>query len=288
MTAPIEQGNDADATALQRAASITEFLAIWLEADLLPPEHQRAFDKYYGSYKRHFPARLQHYYGRQIREVLGLIRETPRCRVLEIGSGMGTESLWMAMQGASVHAVELTPERFQVALARKELLERSLGRSLECEFVNMSLLDLADEELFDIIWMEQAFHHLEPRNQVIEKLASLLKPGGHMVISEANALNPLLQLQLFRRRGFKTLKEFQGPDGRIHAYGDERILGARRLTNLLERVGIAMSSVSHYRLFPNHRWFDGLLAVEEAAPKWMFPLFTHYNYVGRKASAGQR
>jgi hypothetical protein len=48
--------------------------------------------------------------------------------------------------------------------------------------------------------------HLEPRADVVAKLARLVVPGGHVVFSEANGWNPLLQAFLFKLRGTKTMQ----------------------------------------------------------------------------------
>jgi SAM-dependent methyltransferase len=268
----------------EQARDISEFLLMWLDREWLTPPHQKVLLTYYGSYKRHFPPRLQHYYRRQTEEVMSLIRAQPGARVLEIGSGTGTESLWMAMQGASVQAVELTRDRFEVANARKAILEADLGRHIECEFTNGSLLDMTPIESFDVVWMEQAFHHLEPRQEVVDRVLMLLKPGGHVVISEANSLNVLLQAQVIRGRGFKTVKYFEDHLGRRHPYGDERILSGGTLSRLFAKRGVHIVSLQYFRLFPNHPAFDRLLWLEQLTPQWLRPLFTHYNYVGRKTA----
>lgn len=265
-----------------QATTIAEFLKLWLTRETLPPAEQRTLWEYYAGYRRHFPPRLQHHYCRQIEEVMQLLQRQPGARVLEIGCGTGTESLWMALRGAQVDAIELSQERFRTANARKALLESELGRPLQCRFINETVMDLAPEQPYDILWMEQAFHHLEPREVMVDKLAGIVRPGGHIVISEANGLNPLLQAQLFSQRGFRTIRHFEDHLGRRHPYGDERVLSAGRLAGLFSRRGVERVSVAYYRLFPNGPAFDRLLAVEEAAPRWLPPLFTHYNYVGMK------
>jgi len=266
----------------ERAATISDFPALWLTGDLLAPREQETLNGYYASYQRRFPDRLRHYYRRQIQEVLALIEAWPGARVLEVGCGTRTESLWMAMSDATVEAVELAKARFEVANARKALLESDLGRKLNCKFINGTLLDMEAANQYDIIWMEQAFHHLEPRAQVVEKIAGLLKSGGHVVISEANALNPLLQARLFLERGFNTIGEFTDEEGRRYPYGNEGILSASRLAKLLGLAGITTVSIEHFRVFPNSPAWDDLLPFEVRVPGWIRPAFTHYNYVGRK------
>lgn len=267
--------------------TISEFLQQWLSKETLPEAEQKILWQYYEGYRRHFPPRLQHYYRRQTDETMALLAANPGARVLEIGCGAGTESLWMALQGAQVDAIELSQERFRTAMARKVVLERELGRTLQCRFINETVFDLEVTQPYDLLWMEQTFHHLEPREAMVDKLASIVRPGGHIVVSEANGLNPLLQAQLFAQRGFsfKTIRHFEDHLGRLHPYGDERILSARRLSRLFERRGVDQVSVEHFRLFPNSPVFDNLLSWEEAAPGWLPPLFTHYNYVGIKRSA---
>lgn len=266
------------------ATNISEFLAQWLSKETLPEAEQKILWQYYASHRRHFPPRLQHYYRRQTDEIMELLRRNPGARVLEIGCGTGTESLWMAMQGAQVDAIELSQERYRTAMARKAVLERELGRTLQCRFINETVFEMAVTQPYDVLWMEQTFHHLEPREAMVDKLVAIVRRGGHIVVSEANGLNPLLQAQLWAQRGFsfKTVRHFVDHKGREHPYGDERVLSARSLSRLFRRRGVEQVSLEHYRLFPSGPNFDGLLSWEEAAPRWLPPLFTHYNYVGIK------
>jgi len=204
--------------------------------------------------------------------------------VLEVGCGCGTESLWMALNGAEVDGIDINAERLQVAERRRQVLERELNRPLKARFAVQSVLAMDTPAQYDIIWMEQAFHHLEPRQQVVEKLASLLRPNGVVIISEVNAMNPLLQLQLFMKRGFRTTREFTDHDGLTHCYGNERVLSAGRLAKLMAAVGIDRENVVHYRIFPNQQLFKGLAWLEDLVPGAFTPLFSHYNFIGKKTS----
>ena len=136
-----------------------------------------------------------------------------------------------------------------------------------------------------MIWMEQAFHHLEPRAKVLKQIAKLLRPGGRVVFSEANALNPLLQLQLLRARGFKMFYTVETGRGKV-IYGNERVLSRGSLKRLLRGVGIEHVSSRYYRLFPARAMFEPLFGLERRIPSsfWLAPIFTHYNLVGRKVA----
>ena len=272
-------------SAFLAATDISEFLDVWLSNKTLDGEAAKTFANYYSSYTRSFSPRMRRLYTRQICEAERVLERAPTASILEVGCGLGTESLWLALKGGDVQAVDVRQDRIDAAKARQRVLETEIGHPLTCAFSCGSFLKLEDEESFDLIWMEQAFHHLEPRQDVVKRTARLLKPGGYLVISEANALNPLLQLELFIRRGVPRVTTHQGPDGTCHAYGVERITSAIVLARTFERVGIRRISVCHYRMFPNSLVFDRFAGIEEIlARNALAPLLTHFNYVGQKTA----
>jgi 2-polyprenyl-3-methyl-5-hydroxy-6-metoxy-1,4-benzoquinol methylase len=263
-------------------SSISRFLGIWLDHRLLPDREEQILKGYYSNYCRSFTTRLQSHYEDQTSELMNLVLAGGSPDVLEIGCGCGTESLWMAMRGARVHGIDVKADRLRVAECRQRVLERELRTDITCRFECIPLLELDEHLTYDIVWLEQAFHHLEPREEVLEKIVSLLKPGGHVVISEANALNPILQAQLVAKRGFTTVKTYTDERGKPHAYGNERVISGPALRGKLERLGFTTVSLRHFRLFPHHRRFDAWARMEEIVPKWLYPVFTHYTYVGQK------
>ncbi|NWG24073.1 MAG: class I SAM-dependent methyltransferase [Pseudorhodoplanes sp.] len=263
-------------------SSIDAFLAWWLENDVLDEPHASVFNGYYAGYRSKFGPYLRHHYRGQTEEIGRLIAERSKPSLLEVGGGCGTEALWFALRGARVLAVDVNNERLAVARARQRIVERGIGRPLDLEFRFCSLFDLPPEPSFDLVWMEQAFHHVEPRAQVYGTIAGLLKREGHVVISEANAWNPLLQLVLFRRRGFRTIVERTTEQGEHILYGNERITIPAVLARGFADAGIEQQSVRYFRVLPNVRAADAFLPLEKWVPRRAAPLFSHYNYVGRK------
>jgi 2-polyprenyl-3-methyl-5-hydroxy-6-metoxy-1,4-benzoquinol methylase len=161
-------------------------------------------------------------------------------------------------------------------------MEQRLDREITCTFGNRSLLDLGKSKRFDIIWMAQTFHHLEPRNNVFDKLAELIKQNGYIIISESNAWNPAIQLSLLKKRGLNTTTEFIDESGKKHSYGAERILAPMTLCKEFNKRGVKKTKVRFFRILPNKKIADKLLNIERKVPRWFKPLFTHYNYVGKK------
>ena len=89
-----------------RPRAPSDFLAAWFSRPMLPPAEQAEFDGYYLRFRRAFGPRLWHWYDRQLAELGAGLAERPGARVLEIGMGTATESLWVAMQGAEVTDVK--------------------------------------------------------------------------------------------------------------------------------------------------------------------------------------
>ena len=265
--------------------TIADFLQWWLKNDVLSAPHAATFKAYYAGYIARFGSYVRHHYTDQTREICGFIRESEAPRLLEVGGGCGTEALWFALQGARVVAVDINEDRLATARARQEIVEQGIGRRLDLEFRSCSLFNVEESGNFDLIWMEQAFHHVEPRDEVYATISRLLAPGGRIVISEANGWNPLLQLVLFRQRGFRTIVDRTTADGQRILYGNERITVPSAMSQGFEAAGVKRETVRYFRVLPNVASADALQALERFIPTYAAPLFSHYNYVGRKPVA---
>jgi ubiquinone/menaquinone biosynthesis C-methylase UbiE len=98
-------------------------------------------------------------------------------RLLEIGCGMGFDTLAWAKHGLDITAIDLSNE--SVGLARK-----NLGRKqLEADFTNASALSLpfADES-FDVVHSRGVLHHTGDTPRAIEEVRRVLRPGGSAFI----------------------------------------------------------------------------------------------------------
>jgi 2-polyprenyl-3-methyl-5-hydroxy-6-metoxy-1,4-benzoquinol methylase len=263
--------------------NISDWLVWWLNEPRLTPANQEVLDHYYHSYKSGFPQYISAYYTKQTEQVMQLMSLHECLRILEVGCGCGTESLWFAQQGASVVGIDLSEPRLSVARERAHYLQDKLSCALDVQFQNTSLFTLQQRAEFDLIWMEQAFHHIEPRSEVPDVLHRLLRPGGYVVIAEANGWNPLLQLQLLRQRGLRTIGEYIDAAGKVHLYGVERITTASRIARLFRKHGFELVEVKRFRVLPNFKSVDRFSWIDAWVPAWLVPAFTHFNIVLRKA-----
>ena len=262
--------------------TIAAFLRFWLEENPLTGRDREVFDRYYRNYRRSFSPYMQHHFAAQSREVIELIRAQPSARLLEVGAGCGTEALWFALHGARVTAIDIEGTRLATARARRDWLAARRGQPIDVEFVEASLFDLEPAGTFDLVWMEQTFHHVEPREDVYGALFALLRPGGTLVISEVNAWNLALQLQLLLRRGWRTRRTFVDARGRRLPYGVERITTPGALRRGLEAAGFRGTSIRPFRLLPNSSPPAAWLPVERAIVDALPLLSTHFNVVSNR------
>ena len=223
---------------------------------------------------------MRHWYDFQLEDVERRITEMKAPKLLDAGCGTGSESLWFALNGAQVTAVDIDDRLLGVAKARHANLVTEGHDLAPCVFNKQKILDVTGT--YDLIWLEQAFHHMEPREQVVAKLADLLAPGGLVLFCETNAWNPLLQFQFYRMRRFKTIIKHRG-----EIWGNERVLTPGRLAKHMKDAGLTVTQKKYYRVFPAGAAFDRMLSFEERAARLGLSVvapfvFTHYGLVAQK------
>ena len=99
-------------------------------------------------------------------------------KVLEIGSGAGAHAALFARHGASMVAVDITPERVAATARKLILVPRSGGRAYHADAENLPFQDAA----FDIVYSNGVLHHSENTERCIAEVHRVLKPGGRAVI----------------------------------------------------------------------------------------------------------
>ena len=148
------------------------------------------------------------YYQRLLRRVRHLFPE--RSRVLDAGCGGGHVSEVLAEWGCQVTGVDVDCQ--DAALERLQQ-----GGGIFCE-ASAEALPFPDAQ-FDAALVKDAFHHMENPVKALQELIRVVRPGGPIVIIEANRFNPVFYLHLtlfghhnhFTRRGLRRFLAAAGP-----------------------------------------------------------------------------
>ncbi len=121
----------------------------------------------------------------------GLIAEGallgPGVRALEIGCGTGLFTEFFARSGASITAVDISPD----------LLEEARKKGLpgdRVQFIEKPFEECEADGPFDAVIGSSILHHLDLEAS-LPRIFDLLKPGGRVSFAEPNMLNPQILLQ---------------------------------------------------------------------------------------------
>jgi len=115
-------------------------------------------------------------------ELSALLAPTATDRVIDIGSGVGGPSRYLAATyGCRVTGVDLTPEFVDTATALTQLV----GLSDRVGFRQGSALDLPfPDASFDLAWSQNVAMNIQDRPRYYAEMHRVLKPGGRLAIQD--------------------------------------------------------------------------------------------------------
>lgn len=202
-----------------------------LEADHLDQNHRQLLRMYYEEaglltwwkepfFHRHFSE-----------NVAKLVAHVLNCGggrvILDLGCGMGTQALLLALSGAKVIGVDMDSQSLAVFRKRKSWYEDALGASLDITIVEGNAFEIDYRSLGPIgaVYSIFAFNMMQPSRNLLDVLGSVIPTGGRMAILDGNqeamwsrvlssyrrsVLTPTeLKLEL-HTRGFVTVEQCGG------------------------------------------------------------------------------
>lgn len=235
--------------------SAGDFLAWWFNSKLLIGKPLQVFRRYYSNYYNRFSGYLKDAWSDrhlELEQILSTCAKNRTMKCLDIGCGTGTVALYMAyrlMGRGKVKGVDIKDGRLKCARERKRLMTENLGKKVDCDFIKSDVLSIPSDEKYDLIFLEETLHHLEPRMRQISKIKELLADDGFLIISEVNPYNFAMQISLLKKRGLKTIEKRIEKDGSEYVYGIERIIPARVVKNFFEDGRVRMVSFRYLRVF---------------------------------------
>jgi ubiquinone/menaquinone biosynthesis C-methylase UbiE len=167
--------------------------------------------------------------------------------LLEIGCGMGFDSLEFLKRGVRVTATDLTPNA--VRLTRRHFEVEGVEPE-EVRTANALDLPFADET-FDAVWANGVLHATGNTQCAIQEARRVLKPGGRALI--CHFYRKPSWMYLLHRYGRQNI-EFQAEDPPVNTFYTEAEILA-----LFGGFRIESATQEHYRALPARR--DGVKAA---------------------------
>lgn len=109
--------------------------------------------------------------------------------VLEIGCGLGTNARWLADSGYNYIGIDISEEAIRKA---KQRLEQK-GLTDNTEFISVDIFEYSAPSKYDVVFDKGCFHGFTDefdRKRLVDKIHSLLKPGGYWINISGNRDNP--------------------------------------------------------------------------------------------------
>jgi 2-polyprenyl-3-methyl-5-hydroxy-6-metoxy-1,4-benzoquinol methylase len=122
------------------------------------------------------------------RNLVKLIREKKikKGSVLDMCSGDGTNSIYLASKGFKVVGVDISPTAVEIA---KERCEK---RKVECDYSAGNVLSIISDKKFDFVFDRGCFHHISRENkpEYVRLVNKLLKEKGKFYLLCFSDKNP--------------------------------------------------------------------------------------------------
>lgn len=100
-------------------------------------------------------------------------------RVLDLGCGWGSLSLWIAERYHNCEVVAVSNSRSQVAYVEERCVERGLGN---VEAVLADANDMPLDRAFDCVMSIEMFEHMKNYERLLATIASFLNPRGRLFV----------------------------------------------------------------------------------------------------------
>lgn len=116
-------------------------------------------------------------------------------RILDIGCGGGILAEPMARLGGHVTGIDATGAAIEAARQHAQQMELSI--EYHCCMAEDLATDITDSKKFDVIYASEVIEHVTDRRLFAHSIATMLAPGGAVVITTINRSLPALVFAKF-------------------------------------------------------------------------------------------
>jgi 2-polyprenyl-3-methyl-5-hydroxy-6-metoxy-1,4-benzoquinol methylase len=125
----------------------------------------------------------------EIRKITSLLGDIKDKNILDVGCGLGEASVYFALKGANVTSTDIS----QGMLNFTEKLAKQYNVKLNLLLFEAENFNLIENNLYDIIYLGNLFHHVDIK-QTVEQIKPYLKKDGILVSWDPVAYNPIINI----------------------------------------------------------------------------------------------
>ena len=103
--------------------------------------------------------------------------------MIDFGAGAGSNSLCLASWGAKCTLVELSAKSLSFA---EEVFKKRLKSIKDHRFINSSIFDFNEKELYDIVHCRAVLSHTAGKELAFKKIIKLVNKGGYFIYGDPN------------------------------------------------------------------------------------------------------
>jgi len=184
--------------------------------------------------------------------------------VLEIGCGIGTDSINFVKNGANLTAVDISEKSLEICKKRFEVF--GLNANLICNNAETSSDIIPIDKKFDLVYSFGVIHHSESPEKIVDNVYNFLKDGGEF------------KLMLYSKYSFKLfdfmykmgMNDFSKSDEIIQKFAEAQTGCPRALTytfsqarKLLDKFDIISMHKDHIFKYDIQEYIEGKYVVRD-------------------------
>jgi len=160
-------------------------------------------------------------------------------RLVDLGCGLGMQSIIFASLGAKVLGLDLDPKCIAVCRRRGSYFETRLGRKLDMDFLAADFRSLDPSSIsgrYDALFSMSAFAHIHPLKNTVAKISALLNDSSRVFIWDQNPKYLLLDIVSKRRAALPFPRQVSA-EFSLHGFKTELLSGAGAIPHQFWRSG---------------------------------------------------
>ena len=157
------------------------------DSDVDAGDNEHHANEHHATWEEHYAARPQVWSGRVNAQLAAVAPQLGGTRALDLGCGEGADAVWLAEQGWTVVAVDVSG----TALSRARTAATSRGVAEHIDFQQHELTRSFPAGTFDLVSAHFLHSTVEmDRTAVLRKAAAAVAPGGALLIVDHAAAPP--------------------------------------------------------------------------------------------------